>query len=92
MTIAGLNVLQAWGAYFQDLWQRTDHQQRICLKLLNKQEEKNTACLAQQSRFDEQTVQQILKTLLKRDLIRLDEDGYRIAVPLFEKWLDMTYS
>lgn len=92
VTTAVLNVFNAWSAYFQDLWQRTDLQQRICLNLLSKLEERNIDCLAQQSELNEQAVQQILQALLKRDLVRLDEDGYRVAVPLFERWLSTASS
>lgn len=81
------SVFDGWNSYFQDMWERTNLQQRTCLKILRGQEERKKALFTQHSGLDEQTVHETLQALLKRDLIRRDEDSYQIAVPMFDTWI-----
>ena len=77
-----------WDTYFRDLWERTDSQQRTCLKMLSQQEGSDISALTQQSGLDEHTTREALQTLLKRDLVVLDKNGYQIAAPIFCRWVE----
>ena len=77
-----------WDTFFRDLWERSDQQQRTCLAVLNSVEEIDFLSIAQQSGLDEQTVRQTLQALLKRDLVLFEKNIYRIAAPIFYKWVE----
>jgi hypothetical protein len=77
-----------WDTYFRDLWERSDQQQRACLKLLSQAEGSDVLSLAQQSGIGEQTLLQTLQTLLKRDLVLLDQHCYCMAAPIFCQWVE----
>ncbi len=77
-----------WDTYFRDLWERTDPQQRTCLKVLSQQERSDISALTQQSGLDEHTTREALQTLLKRDLVVLSDNSYQIAAPIFCKWVE----
>jgi len=94
--IAVRQVLEDWeDGYFQDLWIRTDHEQRTCLIALNKLGKANLAQIAQQM-YDsqevthniEQTVKYKLQILLKRDLVLFEDGLYHIATPIFSQWVE----
>jgi uncharacterized protein len=77
-----------WDTYFRDLWERSDREQRICLAILSLAKECDVLSIAQQSNLDEQTVRWTLQTLLKRDLVLFEKSVYRIAAPIFIKWVE----
>src|SRR5439155_22659777 len=89
VTIAVNSTLDSWcDTYFRDLWDRSDQQQRGCLRLLSDGERRDIHMLAQQSGTDEQTIRQTLQILLKRDLVQSDQQYYQIAAPIFFQWLE----
>ncbi|MBA2285513.1 MAG: ATP-binding protein, partial [Ktedonobacteraceae bacterium] len=83
------NVLQSWSAYFQDLWARTSAQQQVCLKALKCLGHASVSQVVQQCALDEQKVQQTLQELQWRDLVLVENDCYRIAIPVFASWLSV---
>jgi uncharacterized protein len=84
-----------WDGYFQDLWNRTDHEQRNCLIALNKLGKSNLQQIAQQSNLNKgvardtlPTVRHTLQNLIRRDLVLQEYDSYQIAAPIFSKWVE----
>jgi uncharacterized protein len=77
-----------WDTYFRDLWERSDQEQRICLAALAIGERNDHLVITQKSGLAEQTVRYTLRTLLRRDLILLEKDTYRIASPIFRMWIE----
>ncbi|HXZ06081.1 MAG TPA: hypothetical protein VEH81_14700 [Ktedonobacteraceae bacterium] len=77
-----------WDTYFRDLWERSDQQQRTCLYFLSQEQESDLTSIIQRSGLEEQTARRTLQTLLKRDLVLLDKNTYRIAAPIFSKWVE----
>src|SRR6266700_973976 len=87
--VAMHQVLESWwDTYFRDLWQRTELDQRTCLIALRSLDKGNLQDIARQSSLDEQTVQQTLQTLLKRDLVLYVDGNYQIAAPIFSEWVE----
>jgi len=76
-----------WDGYFLDLWNRTSHEQRLCLFALLRGECVALSALAWQCRLTEQQVYAALETLLERDLVFEEEAGYRISTPIFRAWV-----
>lgn len=88
VTQAVEQVLEAWwDGYFRDLWNRTDAAQRACLFALRLLVEGDVMQVAQARKRDEQQVQRALQTLCKRDLVREQQAGFRIATPIFVHWI-----
>ncbi len=94
--MAKTQVLEYWeDSYFQDLWIRTDQEQRTCLIALNELGKGDLQHIAQQvnatkesTRGTLQTVRHALQVLLKRDLVLLENGDYRIATPIFSQWVE----
>ncbi len=83
------NVLESWGeTYFRDLWERTDQEQRACLHALRVLEKATMQQVHEYSNLDLPHTRQVLQTLCKRDLVRVDQNVYRLAVPIFSAWLE----
>jgi len=84
-------VLENWEAYFQDLWDRTNQNQRSCLFAISNLGKGELQKIAEQSNLDVRVIRRTLETLRKRDLV-LQEDGiYRIAAPIFIQWIERNY-
>jgi len=87
--VAVENVLESWGeTYFRDLWERTDQEQRTCLRALRVLGKATMQQVHEYSHLDLPRTRQVLQTLCKRDLVRVDQDTYRLAVPIFSAWLE----
>lgn len=85
------NVLESWGeTYFRDLWERTDQEQRACLRSLRMLGEATMQQVHEHANLDLPRTHQVLQTLCKRDLARVDQDLYQLAVPIFSAWLEQT--
>jgi hypothetical protein len=83
------SVLESWGdTYFRDLWERTDLEQRICLRSLGELGHATISQIREQSNLSEQQTHLALQTLCKRDLARTDQEIYCITVPIFHAWLE----
>ncbi len=84
-------ILETWDNYFQDLWGRTDEEQRACLLVLNNMGECDKRTIMQHSEIDKKTVRRTLQTLLKRDLVGVERtaehETYRITTPIFSEWV-----
>ena len=81
-------VLDSWGeTYFRDLWERTDREQRLCLHALCSLERATLSQICAQCNLEEYQAHQILQTLCRRDLARLEHEMYQIATPIFSAWL-----
>jgi predicted transcriptional regulator len=81
-------VLESWwDTYFQDLWERTSQEQKLCLFALQKHRCSTIQEIVQQSQLEEKTVRYTLNILLRRDLVLRDHDSYQISAPIFEEWV-----
>jgi hypothetical protein len=83
------DIFKKWGdSYFGDLLERTDAQQRICLKAVCTAPGSCTADYIQRTcNLDDVTLAATLAKLLRRDLLCYNEGEYRVAVPIFAQWL-----
>jgi hypothetical protein len=82
-------VLEEWRPYFYDLWRRTDEQQRACLVALRILGKADVSQLVDNG-MEERTVRQVLQTLVKRDLVKRDQENmYSIAAPIFDAWVEI---
>ncbi len=89
VAIAMSRGLKSWGStYFQDLWERTNDDQRVCLIALKNLGEGTSSYIEQQTGLERRTVRRTLEILLDRDLILLNKDVYRIAAPIFYAWVE----
>lgn len=89
VAVAVKQVLENWwDTYFRDLWERSDQNQQTCLIALRHGSESDPLQIARQSGLDEKMVRRTMQTLLKRDLILQEKDGYRIAAPIFCEWVE----
>ena len=78
-----------WDTYFRDLWIRTDEHQRACLVALRALGAADREQIQRRSGLDEIVTWRTLEVLLKRDLVRKNEDGmYSISTPIFSKWVE----
>ncbi len=78
-----------WDTYFRDLWLRTDEHQRACLIALRALTIADREHIRQQSGLDEKVVRRTLHALLRRDLVRQNEDDtYCISTPIFSAWVE----
>ena len=78
-----------WSNYFRDLWIRTNEHQRACLIALRTLNTADREHIQHQASLDERTTWRTLETLLKRDLIRKNEDNtYTISTPIFSQWVE----
>jgi hypothetical protein len=88
VAVAVQQVFESWGdTYFQDLWNRTCPLQRRCLSVLLQHREATLQQIIEQSQLDERTVRDILKLLVRRDLILYEQDYYRFSIPVFQFWV-----
>lgn len=76
-----------WDGFFWDLWVRTDESQRSCLIAVNNLEKSDIQSIMRHSNLDEKMVRRALQTLLKRDLVTLDDGYYCMAAPFFSEWV-----
>ncbi len=85
-------ILESWETYFQDLWNRTDHEQRACLFSLivayKAGSDGTVSTIKQHTGLSDNVIYRTLKLLLERDLIRRNENTYHIAAPIFSKWVE----
>ncbi len=82
-------ALEGWGGHFANLWNRTDETQRACLEALLAEKCLNQQGLIESTGRDGKMVRRAVQSLLRRDLIRQEEDGsYQIAVPMFRRWME----
>jgi hypothetical protein len=82
-------IFKKWGdSYFGDLWERTDEEQRLCLRAVyTAQSSCDIDYIRQYCKLDEVTLANTLEKLLKRDLLCCNEGEYKIAAPIFAQWL-----
>jgi len=80
-------VFENWPAYFWDLWDNSDEYQAACLRALLALTQADLAQIIQYTARPPQAVLTALKKLLMRDIVLLDQDLYRIAVPMFASWM-----
>jgi hypothetical protein len=91
VAIAVNQLLVNWEAYFQDLWDRTDKNQRLCLFTIGNLGKSDLQNIAQKSGLDERIVRRTVEILRKRDLVVQEDQNYRIAAPIFSKWVEYNY-
>lgn len=91
VTLAMEQVLANWwDTYFLDLWERTSPDERTCLIILNQLGEGSLSQVLEQCDLNEHSVHQTMHRLKKRDLVLIDKGNYRIAAPIFRKWIDLS--
>jgi hypothetical protein len=96
VTVAVTQVLEEWeDSYFQDLWLRSDPEQRACLIALSELGNGDVQQIAQYihrnkgtTRETLQGVRRTLQILLKRDLVSLANETFQIATPIFNQWIE----
>jgi hypothetical protein len=96
VAVAVTQVLEDWeDGYFQDLWTRTNPEQRTCLIALSELGKGNVQQIAQHIHRNKeimrgtlQGVRHTLQILLKRDLVLLENETYQIATPIFSQWVE----
>lgn len=86
--IATRQIQDKWINYFQDLWQYTEKEQRLCLFTIHSLGQATYQGIAEQVSLDEATLKTTLDTLLKRDLIAFTDNKYHIATPIYEHWIE----
>jgi uncharacterized protein len=82
------HTLRGWQNYFQDLWEGTAREQRLCLFALQQSDHVTLPEIVEQSELSEQTALTCLNRLVKRDLVICEQGMYRIAAPIFHEWLE----
>jgi hypothetical protein len=87
ITEAQQEVFENWSAYFWDLWDNCDAIQAACLRTLLTLTQADLTQIVERIAQPAQPVQDALKKLLLRDMVILDHDLYRIAVPMFAHWM-----
>ena len=80
-------VFENWPAYFWDLWDNSDEYQSACLRALLALTQADLAQIIHYTAQPPQSVLTALRKLLMRDIVLLDQDLYRIAVPMFASWM-----
>ena len=80
-------AFENWSAYFWDLWDNSDRFQTTCLRALLALTQADLAQIIQYTAQPPQLVLDALKKLVMRDLVLLDQDQYRMAVPMFTTWM-----
>jgi hypothetical protein len=80
-------VFENWPAYFWDLWDNCDEQQAACLRALLALTQADSSQIIQYTTQLPESILTALKKLLLRDMVLLDQDLYRIAVPMFASWM-----
>jgi hypothetical protein len=85
--VAVQRVFTKWENYFQDLWMRTGEEQKKCLIALEALEEGTLPKIERETRLDRRTMRRTLATLVDRDLVSTSGDSYKIATPIFSKWI-----
>lgn len=89
VVLAADRVLEDWNAHFAHLWNRTDNEQRACLRALLALTPASGEQLAVQTQLDEKVIRRALQQLLRRDLVLRDQgEAYSIAVSMFQRWLE----
>lgn len=89
--VAQEEIFKKWGDnYFEDLWERTDTEQRLCLLTIQASQEASMVQIQQQSGLDEATTRHALQKLLKRDILLCHNEMYRLAAPIFSEWVRVT--
>ena len=84
-------IFKKWGDnYFEDLWERTDAEQRLCLLTIQALQEASMSQIQQQCGLDEATTRHALQKLLKRDILLCHDEMYRLAAPIFSEWVRLT--
>lgn len=82
------NLIQSSiGAHFKFLWIQSDDKQRQLLQVIEYLGKADMRSIMRHSSQDESTIKYSLETLLRRDLLSCDADGYQVAVPMFRRWL-----
>lgn len=82
-------VFEVWTGYFWDLWDRCDHNQRLCLVALLDHESSSIEQLAEKSALSILHTRQALDKLSMRDLVIDDHGQLSIAIPLVARWIQL---
>jgi hypothetical protein len=81
-------VFDHWqDTYFLDLWKRTTPRQRICLEILISLGSASLQQISAQCQLGEQTAQDVLQILRRRDLVLSVKNEYQISAPIFQEWV-----
>lgn len=82
------DVFDKWeDNYFSDMWERTDHEQRACLRALLQLEQGNLDQVCCVCGMEAVIVRRALQKLFRRDIVTRVQDSYRIAAPIFVEWV-----
>jgi hypothetical protein len=82
-------VFASFDWYFEYLWRTIDQYQRACLEAIQELGQGDLYAIAQKCGSEVGIVQYALQTLTKkRDMVLKENDLYRIAMPIFQTWMD----
>ena len=89
LAIAIAEIFEKWSdSYFKDLWERTEPEQQLCLRVVCASSGSCSAdTIERYCGLDQATVALHLAKLVGRGLLRCDDGEYRIAVPIFGQWV-----
>jgi uncharacterized protein len=81
-------VFDSWAAYFWDLWDLCDQDQRTSLLALLVLQHAEADQIVQRSGLSKQRTLLALEKLQMHDLVTRQEGIYRFAIPLFAQWVE----
>ncbi|SRR6266516_2925843 len=87
VSMAVSQLIHHWSPYFRDLWERTDQNQRRCLRAIRSLEKSSLQEIIQRCGIDEKVARDALQTLLRRDLIIFDKQNYQVSIPILGEWI-----
>jgi hypothetical protein len=83
-------TLESWGSYFDDLWNRTGPNERVCLETLISTEilVNDYVEVGRLTGLEPPIVRQAIQRLLRRDLLtEVKGKGYQLAIPMLSSWI-----
>src|SRR5713226_3113218 len=81
-------VFDSWAAYFLDLWDLCDQDQRTSLLALLALQHAEADQIVQRSGLSKQRTLLALEKLQMHDLVTREEGIYRFAIPIFAQWVE----
>jgi len=83
-------TLESWGSYFDDLWNRTGPNERVCLETLIRNESLVTDYveIGKLTGLEPPIAKQAIQRLLRRDLLtEVKGKSYQLAIPMLSSWI-----
>jgi hypothetical protein len=88
VSVSVKEVFDSWAAYFWDLWNLCDRDQRISLLALLALQHAEVDQIVEWSSLSKQRTLFALEKLQIRDLVTREEGRYQFAIPIFAQWVE----